>query len=78
MYIASAECDPPRDDGKVLAGGLRQGGVDVCEDEYQAMLHCFWFFHAFPEWSVFIENTVSAILWISDKDPSLQSSYVTK
>lgn len=78
VYIASAECGPPRDDGKVLAGGLRQGGVDVCEDEYQAMPHCFWGFHAFPEWSVFIKNTVSAILWISDKDPSLQSSYVMK
>lgn len=64
VYISTAECDPLRDDGKALAAALKNAGVSVREDFYQGMPHCFWFFNTLPEWSVFIENTVSSIVWI--------------
>ncbi|KAF4771277.1 hypothetical protein N7455_011937 [Penicillium solitum] len=64
VYISTAECDPLRDDGKVLAAALKDAGVSVQEDLYNGMPHCFWFFNTLPEWSVFSHNTVSAIQWI--------------
>ncbi|KAJ5364334.1 uncharacterized protein N7496_010047 [Penicillium cataractarum] len=67
VYISTAECDPLRDDGKVLADAFREAGIDVSVDEYPGMPHCFWFFHALPEWTVFIKNTVAAISWVQDK-----------
>lgn len=65
VYIATAECDPLRDDGRVLASALKDTGVSVREDCYEGMPHCFWFFNTLPEWPVFIENTVAAIKWIT-------------
>lgn len=66
VYISTAECDPLRDDGKILAAALKDAGVSVREDFYQGMPHCFWFFNTLPEWSALIENTVSSISWIQE------------
>jgi acetyl esterase/lipase len=60
VYIVTAECDPLRDDGRTLAAALKDAWVSVREDSYQGMPHCFWFFNTRPEWSSFIENTVSS------------------
>lgn len=67
VYISTAECDLLRDDGKILASALKDAGVTVHEDDYQGLPHCFWFFHALPEWTVFIKNTVTAVSWIQDR-----------
>lgn len=64
VYIATAECDPLRDDGRNLAAALKDAGASVREDMYRGMPHCFWFFNGLSEWSVFIENTAAAIRWI--------------
>ncbi|KAJ5811729.1 hypothetical protein N7474_008030 [Penicillium riverlandense] len=67
VYVSTAECDPLRDDGKVLAAALKDAGVSVHEVLYKGMPHCFWFFNTLPEWSAFSQDTVSAIKWIQSR-----------
>ena len=67
VYISTAECDPLRDDGKVLASALKDAGVSVREHCYLGLPHCFWFFNTLPEWSTFITNTASAIQWATSE-----------
>lgn len=67
VYISTAECDPLRDDGRTLAFALQSGGVNVMEDLYEGLPHCFWFFNGLPEWQSFINNTVAAIQWIHEE-----------
>lgn len=67
VYVATASCDPLRDDGKILAAALRNAGVEVRECEYQGLPHGFWYFNSLPEWPTFIQDTVSAIQWIVGK-----------
>lgn len=61
VYIATAECDPLRDDGRALVSALRAAGVAVRDKLYRGLPHCFWFFNSLPEWQNFIKNTVAEI-----------------
>ena len=49
VYVWTAECDPLRDDGKVLAAALKDAGVSVRENLYKGKPHCFWHFNTLPE-----------------------------
>lgn len=64
VYIATASCDPLRDDGQVFASALREAGVTVRERIYQGLPHCLWVFNTLPEWAEFIHDTVAAIQFI--------------
>lgn len=67
VYVATAGCDPLRDDSTILATALRKAGVEVREAQYHGLPHCFWFFNSLPEWPAYIQDTVSAIRWIVGK-----------
>lgn len=67
VYIATAECDPLRDDGRALAFALQNGRVNVREEMYEGLPHCFWFFNSLPEWQSFVKNTGTAIQWILEE-----------
>lgn len=67
VYISIAECDPLRDDGTALAFALQSRGVNVREELYEGLPHCFWFFNSLPEWQKFVKNTVAAIQWILEE-----------
>jgi versiconal hemiacetal acetate esterase len=63
-YVATAEKDPLRDDGKVLVKVLSSLGVSCLTDHYVGLPHCFWFFPPLPEAEVFMGNVKGAISWI--------------
>ncbi|KAF3392287.1 Versiconal hemiacetal acetate esterase [Talaromyces pinophilus] len=67
VYISTTECDPLRHDGRALASALQNVGVDIREELYEGLPHCFWFFNSLPEWQSFIKNTVAAIQWILEE-----------
>jgi versiconal hemiacetal acetate esterase len=43
-YIVSAGKDTLRDDGRLMAEALREGGVEVIYDEFAGYPHYFWTF----------------------------------
>lgn len=68
-YIATAEHDPCRDDGRVLALRLKEESTSgVKEDYYEGLPH---YFHWFPSLKItgeFMEKAVAGTQWvISDK-----------
>lgn len=64
LYVATAGCDPLRDDGRVFAAALEGKGVDVRRRKYGGLPHGLWFFNTLPEWNWFVLDTVDAIRWV--------------
>ncbi|KAL9108511.1 MAG: hypothetical protein Q9227_006726 [Pyrenula ochraceoflavens] len=66
-YIATCECDPLRDDGRIMAQILRSAGVPVRENHYKGLPHIFWYFPIVLEGQDFYQNTLAGIRWVIDQ-----------
>ena len=62
----TAEHDPARDDGTVLAKRLAEegGGTAVRHDYYPGMPHWFHWIPSIPEAHRMMDNTVKGVQWI--------------
>ena len=66
-YIATCEFDPLRDDGTIMAEGLKKAGVSVKTVHYSGLPHCFWNVPSLPETGGFMENTAAGVKWVISK-----------
>ncbi|KAJ4236858.1 hypothetical protein NW757_013310 [Fusarium falciforme] len=63
-YIVTCGLDPLRDDGKIVAGSMKNQGVHVKSDHYDGLPHCFWMFPTLPETREFLRNAFSGVEWV--------------
>ncbi|KAI8718166.1 Abhydrolase-3 domain-containing protein [Fusarium sp. LHS14.1] len=63
-YIVTCGLDPLRDDGKVVAGSMKNQGISVRTDHYDGLSHCFWMFPTLPETREFLQNAFSGVKWV--------------